>query len=661
MEENTVNQTTEPQAPPPPMYTLYQPPYRAPCDCTPADGVFAVLFLAIGFVYMQFVLTMISSLGAGVSAFAGVLLLIAFAYFKKSGVKIQRSSWIIFGYVVLSALYFLLYSNGALGFLNLIFLTACFVYWVAAAAGARIQQRVGSFFAADVFRHIFVVPFANFDAFVKSIGKLASKSGKAKSALALVLGILAAFPLTVIVILLLKSADEAFAGLVKNIIGSFWNHIPQYIFYFLFGIPVAFYLFGLIFGSAQKRKTDAFTEERARAQAKRLGVIPRTAAYGALASFLIVYTLFYAAQLQYLFSAFRLALPPDFSYAEYARRGFFELCVVACINLLVILFTKFFVRRLLDDGRTPKLLKAFNICLSAYTVGFIAIGISKMTMYIGAYGLTPLRVYTTWFMIFLFLVFAVLILQQFLTKLNITRIVAYAGATMFLVLCLSNTDALIAKYNVNQYLKGNLQMQVWDLAALSDAAAPSVEKIILNTDDPIVKDEAKIVLDGMRNNMRVNTWKAFTLSSHRAQAIFERYPTVDDRTYGEEETEVNNNLFIVNESAAEIASIGIFVDNQSHGVSNADNSPIAQGETMGFQMDAKQGCVFRVEIADRSGGLIAQGEFTKDFVNGADEQVYLYIRDDENGSVYITDSDLSITEDSISSAPAGRRANPPAL
>jgi len=105
---------------------------------------------------------------------------------------------------------------------------------------------------------------------------------------------------------------------------------------------------------------------------------------------------------------------------------------------------------------------------------------------------------------------------------------------------------------------------------------------------------------------------------------------------------ITDNLFINNESGAEIVSIGIHVNNQSHGVSNADNSLIKNGVLLGFKMDEIQDCVFRVEVHDANWNLIAQGEFVKDFTN-KNKPVYLYIRDDENGNTYITDLDTNET------------------
>ena len=98
-----------------------------------------------------------------------------------------------------------------------------------------------------------------------------------------------------------------------------------------------------------------------------------------------------------------------------------------------------------------------------------------------------------------------------------------------------------------------------------------------------------------------------------------------------------NNLLIKNESTAEIASIGIHVNNQSHGVKNADNSVFKKGDVLGFHMDEQQECVFRVEIHDKAGDIISQEEFTKDFTGKKDEKTYIYMRDNENDKAYITD------------------------
>ena len=107
---------------------------------------------------------------------------------------------------------------------------------------------------------------------------------------------------------------------------------------------------------------------------------------------------------------------------------------------------------------------------------------------------------------------------------------------------------------------------------------------------------------------------------------------------GKNSENIVNNLLIKNESTAEIASIGIHVDNQSHGVKNADNSILKKSDILGFHIGEQQDCVFRVELYDKAGNIISQEEFTKDFSDNKDEKTYIYIKDGENGKVYLTDS-----------------------
>jgi hypothetical protein len=495
---------------------------KDPYECTPTDGFFALLALLVGFLYMDLILT-VSALGAGVSIFTGILLFVSFAYIKKNNAKVQKGSNVVLLFLILSSLYFLFFSNAFLGLLNFIFSSLCYIYFVSSALNTRVENCVGNFIAVDIIKHIFSVPFSNFAALAKSIKSLISKSGKAKSFLLLCFGIFAALPLTVLIIALLSSADQAFSDLFETIFGSLWENIPRYISNFIFGIPVSFYIFALLFGCVKKRKTNILTQEEIRTKYQKLKIVPKIAAYGWLITFLSVYTLFYIAQFRYLFSAFNLTLPEEFSYSEYARRGFFELCAIACINLSIVLFAKSFVKCLNDDGKMPNLLKVLNTFLLAYTIGFIIIAISKMFMYINAYGLTPLRIYTSWFMVFLFIVFTLMILRQFNEKLNIVRIIVCVGASMLMILSFANTDALIAKYNVNLYLKGDLQIQISDFSKLSDSAAPYVEQIILKSNDKTAIKKAKAVLREMKNRSENNNWKSFNFASKKAEKIYNKY------------------------------------------------------------------------------------------------------------------------------------------
>lgn len=101
-----------------------------------------------------------------------------------------------------------------------------------------------------------------------------------------------------------------------------------------------------------------------------------------------------------------------------------------------------------------------------------------------------------------------------------------------------------------------------------------------------------------------------------------------------------NNIYITNESTAAIALIVIHSANQSHGATVADNSSFPAGEVLGFHLDAEEGCLFTVQAEDESGNLIAQADFTKNVTYNADEQIHLYIRDGDDGTVFISDTEF---------------------
>ncbi|MDR9824369.1 DUF4153 domain-containing protein, partial [Vibrio sp. FNV 38] len=98
-----------------------------------------------------------------------------------------------------------------------------------------------------------------------------------------------------------------------------------------------FWLFGILYAGA-KRMEEPFpddAEHAAKAQASR--VIPNLGLLTGITPICVLYLIYVFSQMQYFVSAFAGLLPGDMIYSEYARRGFFELCAIAVINLLVLL------------------------------------------------------------------------------------------------------------------------------------------------------------------------------------------------------------------------------------------------------------------------------------------------------------------------------------
>ena len=443
------------------------------------DTAFAFVMLACGFLYCN--LIQLYMLGAGVTIFAGVVLTVSFVYLSKSGFKQNLKSRICLTLTALSAIQFALFDNQLISSLNFMFLTITFVYWICLSTGREIDKKLSVYIIGDAIKQGICIPFLNFGCCWGGVKKGISTQEKGKGILAALIGILIFFPLIAIVINLLTSADLAFEYFMirfYEIISI--DRVISYIIQFIFGIPVAFYLYGLIYGDVKGRHKEVVTSLSVDSAAKNIRIAPKMTIYSALMAFNLIYFLFFAVQTGYLFSAFQGNLPEAFSYAEYARRGFFELCAVAGINLGVLTTAHLFVKR--EEGEEPKLLKASTLAISLFTILLIATALSKMILYINVYGLTQLRVYTSWFMILLLFIFVIICARQF-KKFNSAKAVIIGFIVMFVTLSYSNVDGHIVKYNFDRYQNGTLEMlDIEAISKLSAAAVPYLYEMYQATD-----------------------------------------------------------------------------------------------------------------------------------------------------------------------------------
>ena len=105
----------------------------------------------------------------------------------------------------------------------------------------------------------------------------------------------------------------------------------------------------------------------------------------------------------------------------------------------------------------PIMQKIYSTFLCGCSIFIAGTAIAKMAMYIHAYGMTQLRVYTTWFMILLVIGFVGLVIKQFVTNFNLGKMACIAFTIMFGILCFSRPDAMIVRYNAEHYLSGQIQ------------------------------------------------------------------------------------------------------------------------------------------------------------------------------------------------------------
>ncbi|MBQ9848106.1 MAG: DUF4173 domain-containing protein [Clostridia bacterium] len=347
-----------------------------------------------------------------------------------------------------------------------------YAYFIYSATGNRLENGMSDLLPIDLLKALFLLPFS---CFVRLwVAMFSGRRVGWKFVLKAFIGFAVAIIPTAIVISLL-SYDSAFTELFDKIFSfiedfNVFSHMGS----LLLGGVVAMYVFGLYSASATNKLKDAFKAESCHNAASKLHFAPVLTVGAALLPLASVYVIFFISQMDFYLSAFKGVLPDAIGYADYARNGFFELCAVSAINLVVLAAVSMFVRR---EGRGGKLfLKIASVVLSLMTLALIANAAAKMVLYIKRYGLTERRVEASWFMVLLALIFVLIIFKQIFAQMKIISASAISTALMLSVLLFSDYNAIIADYNVDNYISGDLQEV--DVDALYELGSPAVPALV---------------------------------------------------------------------------------------------------------------------------------------------------------------------------------------
>ena len=372
---------------------------------------------------------------------------------------------------IAAALSLVISANGFLHFFAYTYALIALLYLVYSATGAKLEGRLSSLLFIDLIRALFILPFASFkELFVAVNTGRGKKSGAVL--LKLLLGLALAILPTVVVLILL-SYDRDFLNLLSKIISFKPLDILRHLFRIGFGIPIGMYLFGLYASGRKGKGADVLTAEGCHAAAKTVRFAPVLTMAAASAPLLLIYVVFFVSQWKYYVSAFVGKLPAGILPANYAREGFFQLCTVAAINLAITAAISFFAKR--RDDKPGWTVKILTLLFTVSTLVLLATAASKMLLYIDCFGLTQKRVYASWFMVVITVLFLMILLKQFVTRFPLIPVAASAVVVLFAALALSGVDGWIARYNVDRYLDGSLaSVDIDAMDALGDAAVPAM-------------------------------------------------------------------------------------------------------------------------------------------------------------------------------------------
>ncbi len=306
-------------------------------------------------------------------------------------------------------------------------------------------------------------PFANAIWYCKN--KLDKKNSKY---LYVLIGLLITIPLFLIVFALLTSADIVFKSMADSILEgiSFSN-----IFLVIWLVCVMFFAsYCMLVQFCRKTINEDVKDSR---KGEPLIAIP-------VASILsLLYLVFSVVQILYLFMG-NMQLPDGYTYAEYAREGFFQLLAVGILNLVLVLIG-------LCYFRPNKVLKVILTVMSACTFIMLASSAMRMVIYIQYYYLTFLRILVLWSLAVLFLVFVGVMIYTHKESFPLFRYSMVVVTCLYLCLSFSHPDYWIAKVNVesmqedrSEFFQGKAYNDYEYLTSLSADAAPIMLELIEN-------------------------------------------------------------------------------------------------------------------------------------------------------------------------------------
>ena len=250
---------------------------------------------------------------------------------------------------------------------------------------------------------------------------------------------LTVFPLIVVVLILLASADIMFDKLLGNVTSfvkelSIFNLIPRIVIILILFSYMGGQLYFLFNNLSKKEEIN---------NSKKINIDSYTLKV-LLTSLNVIYVIFDIIQIKGLLLH---KLPSGITYASYARRGFLQLVIISIINMLVILITKFS-----DENKYNKHMSLTMVLL---TLVIIASSFYRVYLYESAYGYTMARLLVYIILITQVIMFIPTVIYIFNSKVNIIKWYMIIAICVYTGINLISFDKIIARNNIDRYYKTN--------------------------------------------------------------------------------------------------------------------------------------------------------------------------------------------------------------
>ncbi|MEH7415292.1 DUF4173 domain-containing protein [Neobacillus drentensis] len=281
-------------------------------------------------------------------------------------------------------------------------------------------------------------------AFTASLGKLVKRGADDNNLQVwkkVLIGVVISVPVLAVILRLLMSADSQFAQLVGGVPDLFQMVDPEGIMRLI----VVFLCMGIFFGVMQvlyKKQMMVMKQNDQRVSV----ILDTVISITVLFLINIVYVLFIIVQFRYFFGG---SLQGDYTYAEYARKGFFELLFVTLINLSITIV----VISLGDSGKAGiKKIRQVLLTILVLSSGvLLTSAFKRLSMYEEAYGFSFTRVLSHSFMIFLIVIFTYTLVKIWVEKLSLFHFYFLTALIYYTTINVIDLDRIVVKENINRY------------------------------------------------------------------------------------------------------------------------------------------------------------------------------------------------------------------
>lgn len=449
------------------------------------------------------------TLGISYPIFILLILLVTALVFFKAYNRLENRAWIWAAPILILSTAFAIYSNQVLKLLNFIIIPYLLVMMISLVSTTNRADWSDIRFIADFAKRVFV-PFRYIHIPFITFFSMQDKSGQNKKRILprIAIGLLVSIPILALVIWLLSSADIVFKDLFVNIpVSSIVKH---------FFLILVITIYAICFFWALLKAFD----EKERPKYKKISwkrFLDPVILMTILSLLNVVFCVFSAIQFKYLFGGESYIQPSTFTYAEYARRGFFELVVVAVINFLIIFIAVSFLKK--ENKKSSIAIKILLSLLVGFTFVMLASAFYRMLVYEQAYGFTYLRIFVQAFMVLLFFLFIINMVYIWYERLPVIKTYFIATLAVYIALNFANVDVIIARNNIYRYNETG-QLDIDYLKGLSYDAIPEMEKLL---DDKEVGDEVLAHFKQKKLELQEqDVWQSLNYSRARASIIIDR-------------------------------------------------------------------------------------------------------------------------------------------